>query len=198
MSIRSLTALAVEREKALPTASTVSGGSGGAGNGSVPQSITDTLTAAIPTEPLAAYTAAIGILVGIPITGVHAVDKYIPFRWGVFAAFLVLTFVTILVSYTTKKNSAAPIGVSATADGKKNQPRKLPGLEMSAALIAASAWGLAMPGSALNTELSGNVAKITAASIAIGGSALLALVSMGLTKPSSTTTKPTPPPAVAS
>jgi hypothetical protein len=69
---------------------------------------------------------------------------------------------------------------------------------MSAALIAASAWGLAMPGSALNTELSGNVAKITAASIAIGGSALLALVSMGLTKPSSTTTKPTPPPAAAS
>jgi hypothetical protein len=197
MSIGSLTTLAIEREKA-PPQTVAKGGSAGAANGQLPQTFKDALTSAIPTEPLAAYTAAIGLLTGISASS----GKYLPFRWSAFALFLIITGVSVELSYTLKRKSPGPVGVTAANAAADNPhpkpPRTIPALEIFAALLAATAWGLAMPGSALNTQLTGNVATISAGAIAIGGAAILALVSLFLPKASKTTTAtkaPQPAPA---
>jgi hypothetical protein len=74
MSIRSLSNLAVERDKA-PPGEAAMGGAGGAADGQVPQQFADVLTSAIPTEPLSAYTAAVGVVAGLKTA------NYLPFRW---------------------------------------------------------------------------------------------------------------------
>jgi hypothetical protein len=173
MSIRSLTSLAVERDIA-PPGQLAKGGAGGAGGGAIPQQFTDAITSAIPTEPLAAYTAVVGVVAGVT-TG----DSYLPFRWAALAAFLVVIAAAVYVSYLTK----ATLGPRSLKEGNR---RTFPAIELASALIAGLAWGLAMPGSALNVALKGNAATIAAASIAIGGAAVLSLLTPWLTKASKT------------
>jgi hypothetical protein len=129
----------------------------------------DALTSAIPTEPLSAYTAAIGVVAGLKA------GNYLTFRWGAFAVFLVVTAASIIISYETKYTS------SSQQLAKENK-RRLPTIEIVAALVAAVAWGLAMPGSALNTTLKGNDGAIAAAAIVISGATVLSLLTPWLTK----------------
>ena len=172
MSIRTLTTLAIARDKAAP-GQPASGGGGQAAvanattGPAIPQQFVDVLTSAIPTEPLAAYTALIGIAAGT--VDLMRPRAYLGFRWGAFAAFALLTVLAVAVSNIRKLTG--PGGVVNPANR-----RAFPWAEGGAALIAAVAWGLAMPGSALNTQLTGTVRTITAASIAIGGAAILSLV----------------------
>jgi hypothetical protein len=172
MSVRSLAALAVARDAA-PAGQPAGGGGGaaavapggqpGAGAGAtVPQGLVDVLTSAIPTEPLAAYTALVGITAG----AVGSANTYLPFRWWAYAVFLVVVFISVWVAYR-RASKAAGVG---------NQ-RKLsfPVTEAAAALLAASGWGLAMPGSPLNVQLTGTPRTLASASIVIGIGALLTL-----------------------
>lgn len=163
MSIRSLTNLAVERDVAEPGTPAKSG-PGGTESGFV-----DALTSAIPTEPLAAYTAVVAVVAGLKA------GDYLPFRWAAFFAFLLLTGASIYISYLTKDVSSSPTLA-------KTNKRRFPFMEVGAALIAAVAWGLAMPGSALNTTLKGNDATLAAAALTIGGAAGLSLLTPWLTK----------------
>ncbi|MGZ6616958.1 MAG: hypothetical protein ACXVFQ_21345 [Solirubrobacteraceae bacterium] len=102
MSIRSLSNLAVERDKAEPGTAAL-GGSGGASGGEVPQQFVDALTSAIPTEPLSAYTAAVGVVAGLKA------GNYLPFRWSAFAVFLIVTAASIVISYEAKYMSRAQL-----------------------------------------------------------------------------------------
>lgn len=172
MSIRSVTALAVARDSA-PRGKAAGGGGGaaavggpagdggGAGGGTdIPQSFVDVLVSAIPTEPLAAYTAIVGIAAGtIPTTDTKH-PPYMAFRWATFGVFLALILVAIVLGYKRKA------GIR----------KRFPVAESGAALIAGAAWGLAMPGSALNVQLAGTARTLTTASIAIGAAAILVLV----------------------
>jgi hypothetical protein len=101
--------------------------------------------------------------------------EHLPFRWGAFAVFLLLTGASILITYQHKTASSDP----TLAEENK---RALPVIELTAGLIAAVAWGLAMPGSALDTVLTGDNATITAAAITITGAAVLCLMTPWLTK----------------
>jgi hypothetical protein len=178
MSIRSLSALAVARDAA--PAGKPAGGGGGtaavtpaggqqvAAASEVPQSFTDVLVSAIPTEPLTAYTALVGITVG-------AVDQskpqsYLAFRWWAYAVFLVVVLVAVWVAYRRKSKEA-------TTDPKAANPRPLsfPWAEACAALLAAGGWGLAMPGSPLNAQLTGTPRTLAIATVVIGVAALLTL-----------------------
>jgi hypothetical protein len=171
LSIRSLSYLAVQRDKAQPNQVAAGGGGAAAapdaGAAQIPQQFADVLTSAIPTEPLTAYTAILGLIVGvIDATKPH---QYLPLRWWLYAGFLVLIVVAVGVTYAHKANG--PDGPRAPA-----KTRVFPWVEGLAALIAGAAWGLAMPGSALNGQLTGNLRAITSAVIAIGGAAVLAVV----------------------
>jgi hypothetical protein len=169
MSIRSLAALAVARDKAAPSAPAAGGGGAAAaapppGAPVIPQSFADVLVSAIPTEPLSAYTAIVGIAVGT--VDLNNPRSYLGFRWGCYGAFLVLTLLAVAVSYSKKANGPqGPVG-----------RRRFPWAEGASALIAAGAWGLVMPGSALNVQLTGTVRTLTSASIAVGAAAVLGLV----------------------
>lgn len=174
MSIRSLTSLAVERDKAAP-GTAAKGGSGSSGD----QTFADALTSAIPTEPLTAYTALLGIIVGLHTK--HT--SYQPVRWGAYGAFLLLIVVSSWVSFRIKTKDE---------NTKPASPRDFPVKETLTALLAGASWGLVMPGSALSLRLSGTTSTVTAACITIGGSAVVALLSMGLTSASQTAPTPTP------
>jgi short subunit fatty acids transporter len=93
---------------------------------------------------------------------------------GAFAVFLIVTTVSIHSSYQTKYK------LTALSLAKENK-RRFPMVEIVSGLVAAIAWGLAMPGSALNTTLSGNDGAIAAAAIVIGGATVLSLLTPVLT-----------------
>lgn len=184
MSIRSLAALAVARDKASP--GKVPGG--GAAEvavvqpngtargqptgtppeqGGVPQQFVDVLISAIPTEPLAAYTALVGVTVGA--SSAPDARAYLPFRWWTYGVFLVVILVAVWLAYY--RASRGPAGVASP----KNR-RGFPFAEALAALVAGAAWGLAMPGSPLNALLTGTVRTLATASIIIGAAAVLTLL----------------------
>jgi hypothetical protein len=184
LSIRSLAALAVARDKAAPD-QPAGGGAGQAAlvqtdgtvaaqpagqppaQGGVPQRFADVLISAIPTEPLAAYTALIGIAAGgIDVAHPRA---YLAFRWWVYGAFLALTLVAVWVAYY--RASRGPAGTN-----DQSNRRSFPWAEAAAALTAAATWGLAMPNSPLNVQVSGTARTLASASIAIAGASVLSLV----------------------
>jgi hypothetical protein len=179
MSIRSLTTLAVARDIA-PRSAAVAGGSAGVGGGTQKQTAIDALTSAIPTEPLAAYTGFVSILAALKHSGSY---PYLPLRWWAYAAFLLVVAVSIQISYRAKVSKPEPVGAT-------DRKRVIPLPEILSALIAAAAWGLIMPGSALQSRLTGDTATVVTACIAFGGAALLALMSPTLTKGSHTGSAP--------
>ena len=182
MSIRSLAALAVARDKASP-GKMVGGGAGEAAivqpdgtargrragtppeQGGVPQQFVDVLISAIPTEPLAAYTA----LVSATEAALSAPDarNYLPFRWWSYGSFLVVILAAVWVAYY--RASRGPAGTSP------DNRRPFPTAEALTALAAGAAWGLAMPGSPLNAQLTGNARTLAIATIIIGTAAVLIL-----------------------
>jgi hypothetical protein len=107
MSIRSLTYLAVQRDKAQP--SQPAGGGGGMAAApppagpEIPQQFVDVLTSAIPTEPLVAYTAILGFIAGT--IDARKPDEYLPLRWTIYGGFLVLIVVAVGVTYLRKANA---------------------------------------------------------------------------------------------
>ncbi len=132
----------------------------------IPQEFVDVLTSAIPTEPLVAYTAILGFIAGVANAATSR--EYLPLRWCIFGAFLVLIVIAVGVSYS--RNAADP------TTGSLKREARLPWAEGGAALLAGAAWGLAMPGSAFNGQLTGNVRAIASAIIAIGAAAVLAVL----------------------
>ena len=174
MSVRSLTTLAVKRDEA-DHHDSVKGGSAGAGTGGMDQTFADALTSAIPTEPLAAYTALIAV-----VAASKSSDQYLAVRWWIYAAFLVIVVASIETSYLAKVSQPKPVGVD------QDRHRKFPFLEILSATIAAAAWGLVAPGSGLQIMLQGETATIAVACITIGGAALISLMVPALTKGSNT------------
>lgn len=133
----------------------------------VPQQFADVPTSAIPTEPLTAYTALIGVAVGA--ADPRHPGAYLPFRWGAYGVFLGVTAAAVWVAYLRK--SRGPQGPRDPVNR-----RSVPLAELLSALIAAGAWGLAMPGSAFNIQIGGTTRVLATASIVIGAAALLTLL----------------------
>jgi hypothetical protein len=173
VSVRSLAALAVERDRA-PAGQPALGGAGAAavrgpnGQGSardaMPQSFTDVVISAIPTEPLAAYTALVGVVIGA--VGLGASGNYLPFRWTAYGAFLAIVVAAVWLAY-----ARAARGVQ----GRRNR-YSFPAGEIFSALVAGGAWGLVMPGSPLDPTLTGTARTLTTTSVLVGTAALLSLL----------------------
>jgi hypothetical protein len=130
------------------------------GSGAELQKAQGALTESIPTEVLGPYTA----LVAIIVANATSADTYAELRWWTFAVSLVFIVIYVMASYFRIPN----------------RKRKLPFAELLAALLAFAAWGLAMPGSPLTLSIHGSQFAIASAMIAIGGAALLGLLSLPL------------------
>src|SRR4051812_22232141 len=124
MSIQSMSDLAVKRDRSTPRGPVsetqdIRSTTEDRQQGGTPVSYSDALVKAIPTEPLAAYVAVIAIFATIP----EAEGRYLPARWWVFAGFMALTAVALIVSYRSK--ACAPVGQGVEASGGNQRP--LPG-----------------------------------------------------------------------
>jgi hypothetical protein len=83
--------------------------------------------------------------------------------------FLGVTAAAVWVAYLRKSRS--PQGPRDPVNR-----RSVPLAELLSALVAAGAWGLAMPGSAFNIQIGGTTRVLATASIVIGAAALLTLL----------------------
>jgi hypothetical protein len=171
-----LAALAVERDRAQADqpalggagAAAVRGANGqGSARDATPQSFTDVVISAIPTEPLAAYTALVGVVIGA--VGLGASGDYLPFRWAAYGVFLAIVLAAVWLAY-----ARAARGPRA-ADGPRNR-YSFPAGEIFSALVAGGAWGLVMPGSPLDPTLTGTARTLTTTSVLVGTAALLSLL----------------------
>jgi hypothetical protein len=176
VSVRSLAALAVERDRAAPGEPAAGGAGAAAARGTdgqpstrdaTPQSFTDVVVSAIPTEPLAAYTALVGVVIGA--VGLGDSRSYLPFRWGAYGVFLAIVAAAVWLAYA--REARGPLA----AAGRRRR-NSFPAVEVCSALLAGGAWGLVMPGSPLDSTLTGTARTLTTTSVLVGTAALLSLL----------------------
>ncbi|HWM54778.1 MAG TPA: hypothetical protein VNO20_05275 [Solirubrobacterales bacterium] len=128
------------------------------------------LVSAIPTEPLALYTFLVG---GIVATIDSGETERLGLRWGLYAAMIAFIVLWLTSSYLRRP--------------KTERKRRFPFAETLAAIVAFAAWGLVMPESPLNAELSGDDQTVLTLVITGAGVALLGLLTGSLSKPAKVT-----------
>lgn len=164
MSIRSITDLAVERDQALPGE-----GVDSRSPGRDKERVRDALISAIPAEVLALYTAVTGGALAILIR--DEPSSYLPYRWTLLVAMLVLTPASIYSGY--RRKFAARKTEDKLGAHLMPQTARVPYLEMTASTLAAAAWFLAAPGSPLLASMSRNAAELTSSTIIVAATAIL-------------------------
>lgn len=178
MSLSSLSAYAIERDHGRPRA--VTRASAALGHppetpaSTEPVGLAKAITTAIPTEPLALYTAASAAIVA----AIEPTKDWIELRWLLYAVVLVYIPAFLIATYLR-------------ANPKSRRRRKLPVSEPLAATVAFAGWGLVMPGSPLLAHLHGNAVTIWTVFITTVTAALLTLLGIPLqSQVSSTPTAP--------
>ncbi|HEV2790287.1 MAG TPA: hypothetical protein VGV69_03205 [Solirubrobacterales bacterium] len=130
------------------------------------QGYLDLLITSIPTEPLALYTFLVGTIVATIEAGE---DQRLTMRWWIYAAAIAFIVFWLATSYLRRP--------------KAERKRRFPIAETAAAVVAFATWGLVMPESPLNAELSGDDRTIWTAIVTVAGVALLGLITGSLKKP---------------
>lgn len=175
MSIRSMTDLALERDKAPAKKQGVRRrGVPAAGDGPAAdqlQKSRDVLVDAIPTEVLAPYTGLTAIIVSTIESGD---SQHLALRWGIYAVGLAAIAAWLCSGYLWRRAS--------------DRHRRFPLLEVLTATVAFAAWGLVMPGSPLAAELGGgSTLTIWTAIITVAGGLVVAMLTSPLKKGAKTT-----------
>lgn len=165
MSLSTLTKIAIQRESGAPKATKKKLAPGEVATEG--RSYLSSLAAAIPTEPLALYTFLVATIVStIEAKG----DQRLPMRWAIYAATIVVIALWLGVSFFRNR------------DQEKKKRRRFPWVETVAAVAAFAAWGLAMPESPLNAELSGDDRTIWTAIITAAGVVVVGMLGKPLTE----------------
>jgi hypothetical protein len=166
MSMNRLTAVAVQREKGGARRSARRPASKDDARKTESQGYLDLLITAIPTEPLALYTFLVG---GIVATIDKGETQRLDLRWWIYGVMIAFIVLWLVASYRRRPSA--------------QRGRQLPFAEILAAVVAFATWGLVMPESPLNAELSGDDQTIWTLIITVGGTALLGLITGSLKKP---------------
>jgi len=163
MSLSTLGTIAVQRDKQAPRRSKRRPATAGEMNDTEQRGYANVLVAAIPTEPLALYTA----LVGTIVAGIEAgEDSMLDMRWAIYAAGIV--FIVAWLGSVYLRRPAV------------ERKRRFPLVETASATVAFAAWGLVMPGSPLSAEISGDDLTAWTAIITVAGVAILGLLGVPL------------------
>ena len=155
VSIRSVTDLAVARDMAThgtPVPAAPGRRRGGRGADAKVETTGDALISSIPTEIVGTYTALVGVLT--PLVDDNP-GSYLPLRWILFASFLLLTWVTVIIIYSRKRSR------------EPTARRKLPVVECLASAIAFAGWALVMPASALSAVVSDDLYPFVSAAVVV-------------------------------
>jgi hypothetical protein len=168
MSIGALTSLAAVRDTGSPTKQDL-GKSTAPGKATEPASLTDILVSQVPTELVAPYTAVTAAIVGAvgkPSKAVPNPDQLADWRWLVFGILIVATAVLVWEGKNRKASGGA-----------------FPLLEITGAVIAATGWAFALPGSPLTPYLHGVALTLTPLVVAFAAIAAAAFTASALQAP---------------
>jgi hypothetical protein len=169
MSLGALTTLAAARDTRTPTKQDV--GKSTRDKAQEPASLTDILVTQVPTELVAPYTAVTAAIVGAiakPSKAVPNPDQLANWRWLAFAILIVAT--PILIWEGKRRKSQA-----------KGNP--FPLLEVTGAVIAATGWAFALPGSPLIPYLHGTSQTLAPLIVAFAAVAATAMTASALQAP---------------
>lgn len=135
------------------------------------------LVAQIPSEALLAYTTLLALFY---VGGA----SYNTGRWGLYAAALVVCAVAVLASYLAQRDygfeDTQPVpepGADASASAPTSGLVKLhlPYLPALAAVLSMAVYGLTVPGSPLQFEVSGSAFAICSGCLAVGGGVMMSM-----------------------
>jgi cation transport ATPase len=164
MSLSTLTKIAIQRESGAPKTTKRKSAAGQVATEE--RGYLSSLVAAIPTEPLALYTFLVATIVStIEAEG----DQRLFMRWAIYAATIVVIALWLCASFLRNRD-------------QEEKKRRFPWVETAAAVAAFAAWGLAMPESPLNAELSGDDRTIWTAIITAAGVVVLGMLGKPLTE----------------
>ncbi|NMO51736.1 hypothetical protein HH310_11095 [Actinoplanes sp. TBRC 11911] len=137
MTIRSIAALAVQRDAAASTGELPDPAAFPA-SGPAPsvRAASDVLMAAVPIDVVVLYTTVLGVLSGVVPD--NEPNSYLGLRWGLYLGCLVATVLAVWVAYRV-----APRPPGAVVK------RRVPWAEMGTASFAFATWGLVLPDSVL-------------------------------------------------
>jgi quinol-cytochrome oxidoreductase complex cytochrome b subunit len=169
MSMSTLSAVAIQRDKGEPQRAKRKPKTDAEARETEAKGYFNLLVSAIPTEPLALYTF---LIAGIVATIDSGENQRLTMRWIIYAAMIL--FIVLW------------LGASCVRRPKAERKRKFPFVEVLAAAVAFGAWGLVMPESPLNAELSGDDREVWTLIITVVGVALLGLLTGSLKKPAKT------------
>jgi hypothetical protein len=164
VSLSTLSTVAVQRDAGPPRRTKPKPKTAAEAQATEQQGYLNVLVSAIPTEPLALYTFLIG---GIVATIDAGESQRLKLRWGIYAVMVIFIVAWLGASYL--RGRAA-----------KDRKRKFPVAETAAAVVAFASWGLVMPQSPLNAELSGDDRVVWTLIITVAGTALLSLLGLPL------------------
>lgn len=142
------------------------------------------LVAQIPSEALLAYTTLLALFSTVGVS-------YNVGRWGVYAAAIVVCALTVLVGYLAQRDyrfddaqtspapdiTSAPASVDTPAPAQVTESGKLhlPYLPVLAAVLSMAVYGLTVPGSPLQFEVSGTAFAICSGCLAVGGGVMMSI-----------------------
>lgn len=135
------------------------------------------LVAQIPSEALLAYTTLLALF---SVGGA----SYNIGRWGLYAAALVVCAVAVLASYFAQRDygfedtqHVLEPGADASAPAPTGGLVKLhlPYLSVLAAVLSMAVYGLTVPGSPLQFEVSGSAFAICSGCLAVGGGVMMSI-----------------------
>ena len=151
-------------------------------------SFTQLLVAQIPSEALVAYTTLLALF------SAGTDGSYNIGRWILYSVTLLVCAITVLANYLSRRTYvASPTGTPAeaappTAPGRKPGPLAriralhLPYLPASAAVLAMAVYGLTVPGSPLQSDMSRSAFAILSGCRAVGGGVMMSIIAPFLGK----------------
>ena len=137
------------------------GGGGEAPAGSV-ASFGQLLVAQIPSEPLLAYTTLLALFSG---------GSYRAGRWGLYAAAIIVCVAAVLGNYLAQRNYGFEDTETTSALGKLH----LPYMPVLTAVLSMAVYGLTVPGSPLEHEVSPTAFAICSGCLAVGGGVMMSI-----------------------
>lgn len=153
----------------------------GSPNGAV-ASFGQLLVAQIPAEALIAYTTLLALFSAADITVnaggtsfTTANTSYAAGRWIVYAAAIVVCAAVVPSSYFAQRDYSFDDADEATVSAPSGRRLHLPILPTVAAMVSMAIYGLTVPGSPLQSEVSGVAFGICSGCLAVGGGVVMSI-----------------------
>lgn len=127
------------------------------------------LAAQIPAEALVAYTTLLALLY-------RADGSYNTGRWVLYGFSVIACGATILAAYCAKRNYTLHPGAGGVSGGLALHGIRPPYLPIAAAMLSMAVYGLTVPGSPLQFNVSESAFTLLSGSLSVGGAMMMTIL----------------------